>query len=94
MTAHASRAFDGETYEPELDFDRLTTLLERVYKRMSDGHWHTLAELATHCGGTEASVSARLRDLRKPRFGVHDVRNRLDEAQELADTEYLKGMTP
>lgn len=65
--------FDGATYEPDLDRERLSSLLERVHARMLDGRWHTLAELVAACGGTEASVSARLRDLRKPKFGSHDI---------------------
>jgi hypothetical protein len=65
--------FDGPTYEPTLDEARLTGQLERVWGVMRDGRWHTLAELVERCGGTTASVSARLRDLRKPRFGSHAV---------------------
>jgi hypothetical protein len=38
---------------------------------MSDGLYHTLTYLATRIGAPEASVSARLRDLRKPRFGAY-----------------------
>lgn len=72
----AHRRFDGETYEPPLDAERLTTLMERVAAVMRDGDWHTLRELAVRTGGTEASVSARLRDLRKPRFGGGTVERR------------------
>jgi hypothetical protein len=36
---------------------------------MSDGKWHTLAELEWRTEGSQAGVSARLRDLRKRRFG-------------------------
>jgi len=36
---------------------------------MSDGQWRTLGELSALTGDPEASISARLRDLRKPRFG-------------------------
>ena len=59
--------FDGETIEHENEA-RLQTLLERVYRIMSDGHWRTLGELARIAYGSEAGVSARLRDLRKPKF--------------------------
>lgn len=61
--------FDGDTIEPDIDNDRLSTQLERVRELMSDGQWRTLAEIASVVGGTEAAVSARLRDLRKERFG-------------------------
>jgi hypothetical protein len=76
VNAAVAPYFDGDTYEPELDQGRLATLLNRVHQHMLDGEWHTLAELARTCGGTEASVSARLRDLRKDRFGGNDVRKR------------------
>jgi len=68
--------FDGETYDPALDEDRLTRLLGRVWALMIDGRWRTLAEIQRAAGGTEASVSARLRDLRKDRFGAYKVRRR------------------
>ena len=37
---------------------------------------YTLAQIADDCAASEASVSARLRDLRKPRFGGHTVERR------------------
>lgn len=65
--------FDGETYAAEHDKDRLSTQLERVKRLMLDGRWRTLSAIAHITQGTEASVSARLRDLRKERFGSHTV---------------------
>ena len=64
-------AFDGRTYEPEHDHKRLTGQLNRVYECMSNGKWWQLNGLAIWAGGTETSCSARLRDLRKPKFGSH-----------------------
>lgn len=61
--------FDGATFEPAADGARLAGQLERVLALMRDGEWRTLAEIAAAVGGSEAGVSARLRDLRKPRFG-------------------------
>lgn len=61
--------FDGVTYDPTRDGERLTSQLERVKQLMLDGQWRTLDQVAAVCGGTTASVSARLRDLRKPKFG-------------------------
>jgi hypothetical protein len=52
------------TLEPE-DIPRLQTLMARVEGIMQDGRWHTLAELSARCNGTEASCSARIRDLRR-----------------------------
>lgn len=61
--------FDGDTCVPELDEKRLSTQLVAVRDLMVDGRWRTLPMIASAVGASEASVSARLRDLRKPRFG-------------------------
>lgn len=68
--------FDGATYDEQHDGARLRTQLERVRVVMAGGEWHTLAELARRVQGSEAGVSARLRDLRKPRFGGYRVQAR------------------
>jgi hypothetical protein len=65
--------FGGETFDPEKDGPRLSGQLAAVKELMSDGHWRTLAEIAGGVGGSEAGVSARLRDLRKGGFGGHTV---------------------
>lgn len=65
----APSLFDGVTYSPARDGKRLGTQLERVRSLMADGQWPTLAEIAKAVGGSEAGVSARLRDCRKPRHG-------------------------
>ena len=70
------RHFDGITYQPELDFNRLSTQLERVKALTLSSDWWTLRELADRTGASEASVSARLRDLRKQRFGGYTVERR------------------
>lgn len=69
--------FDGVTYEPEHDKARLTSLYVRVFEVMSAGRWMTLGEI-NHAAGasSEASISARLRDMRKERFGGHTVNRR------------------
>jgi hypothetical protein len=67
-TAQRDLFFDGPTFEPELDGKRLAGQLGRVAMLMRDGSWRTLAEIAEAVGGSEAGVSARLRDLRKARF--------------------------
>ncbi len=68
--------FDGETFDKDLDGPRLTSQLELVKQVASTGAWWTLRHLATLCGGTEASISARLRDLRKEKFGGYVVEKR------------------
>ena len=64
-------AFGGRTYDADLDGKRLGAQLTRVLRAMSDGRWRTLAELQAHIFSAsnkrdpEASISARLRDIRK-----------------------------
>jgi hypothetical protein len=69
----APTLFDGITISPALDNARLSGLLSKVHAVLLDGQWHTLAELHERCGGSEAGISARLRDLRKEKFGAHNV---------------------
>ena len=78
-----SRRFDGETYEPVRDADRLTGQLRRVWNVASDGRWRTLATIADLAApATEAAVSARLRDFRKARYGAHVVERRRVEGRQ------------
>ena len=65
--------FDGDDYNDRRDRVRLTGQLERVYKFISDGGWHSVEEIAQATGDPATSVSAQLRNLRKERFGDHDV---------------------
>ncbi len=70
------RHHDGDTYEPEHDKVRLNRQQQLVYSVMRDGVWRTLSEIAEETGEPEASISARLRDFRKPKFGKFDVQRR------------------
>ena len=92
--------FDGETYDPVLDHERLTRQVDRVLSALFDARrngdetahalgvdpgewgWITLRDLSNRLGIPEASVSARLRDLRKPRFGGFTVLRRRHEDQD------------
>lgn len=65
--------FDGDTFDPDRDAIRLTKQWWDVWSLMSDGRWRTLHRIGLSTGHPEASVSARLRDFRKPRFGGHKV---------------------
>ena len=65
--------FDGETFDPQRDGTRLQIQFERVRSIVLDGQWHTLPELHEATGFPEASISARLRDLRKKKFGGYEV---------------------
>jgi hypothetical protein len=68
--------FDGATYDKAKDGSRLRIQLQKVKHLMLDGKWRTLAEIAAFVGSPEASVSARLRDLRKNKFGAYTVERR------------------
>lgn len=67
---------DGETYERSFDFERLNRQARAVWDVMLDKQWRTLREISSECGHPEASVSARLRDFRKEKFGGHTVERR------------------
>ena len=64
---------DGETFVYARDGKRLAAQHERVLSLMLDSKWRTLRQIAQETGDPEASVSARLRDLRKPQFGGYAV---------------------
>ena len=68
--------FAGPTFDPALDADRLSTQCGRVYDTMSDGKWRTLAEISAVTCDPEASISAQLRHLRKPKFGGYTILRR------------------
>ena len=68
--------FDGATFDEELDGERLARQLQRVKDLMRDGKWRTLYTIAAKVQGSEAAVSARLRDLRKEKFGSWTVEKR------------------
>lgn len=72
--------FDGPTYDPKQDHGRLTGQLLRVYTLMKDGKWRTIDEIVFALRQPKAvshtGVSARLRDLRKEKFGGYTVEHR------------------
>lgn len=77
--------FGGSTYDSELDQYRLGTQLQYVWVYMQDERWHYPEELEENvptgrfdADGVErhfrwASISARLRDFRKPENGGHNI---------------------
>lgn len=73
--------FGGGTFDPKLDGGRLKALFDRALALMSDGQWRTLAQVHEQIGGTEASVSARLRDFRKIEFGGYCMESLRDPKQ-------------
>lgn len=70
-------AFDGQVYDPLHDDQRMRHQLGMIFAVMMDGSWRTLGEISHVTGNLpEASVSAQLRHLRKPRFGSYVVQKR------------------
>ena len=65
--------FNGADYESKRDNSRLAGQIQRVFKAMSDGRWRSLGQIEELTGDPQASISAQLRHLRKPRFGGHAV---------------------
>lgn len=71
--------FNGADYQPTRDNPRLEKQHIRVLELMKDEKWRTLRQIAELINAPEASISAQLRHLRKPRFGGHSVnRNYID----------------
>jgi len=52
---------------------------ELIWRLISTGDWYTLAEISEATGAPEASVSARLRDFRKPKYGNFVVDKQYDD---------------
>lgn len=90
-TKQTDPEFDGPTYDPEQDKNRLSSQLGRVYDCMRDHKWRTLDEIQAATKDPAASISAQLRHLRKPRFGTYRVekRHRGDPEQGLFEYRVL-----
>jgi hypothetical protein len=67
---------DGEIFDRSRDLSRLNAQARDVYEYMKHGQWRTLADISANTGHPEPSVSARLRDLRKPTLGGMTVERR------------------
>lgn len=70
------QSFDGATIVRKRDNQRLQIQLAKVRRAMWDGQWRTLSELAEAVDAPQASVSARIRDLRKPKYGAYNIERR------------------
>ncbi len=69
---------DGATFSHKFDYERLNRQMRRVYDVVADGQWRSLRMISELAEAPEASVSARLRDLRKPQFGAFVVERTRD----------------
>lgn len=76
MSMLQAEHFDGDTFDAQEDGSRLTRQLYKIRHIMARGQWHTLAQLESLTGYPQASISARLRDLRKERHGAWDIQRR------------------
>ena len=68
--------FGGDTFSEAQDGQRLRKQLAAVKAFTADEQWYSLADISLSLGYPEASVSARLRDLRKRKFGAYVVQRR------------------
>jgi len=75
------------------DMARIARQRKAVFDLMASGAWLTLAEVAEMTGHPEASVSARIRDFRKVKFGGHIVDRRRRRANG-GQWEYRLEVTP
>ena len=89
-------AFGGDTFDPVVDGPRLTKQLDRVFSVLSTGHWYTLDELSNATRAPQASVSARLRDLRKTIHGgwIIEARRRGNKSRGLFEYRCLGQKKP
>lgn len=83
-----SAQFDGATYLPLFDQKRLEGQYEKVFAVMAHGGWWTLRQLANICECSEASISARIRDMRKEKRGGHTVNRRRGRCWDSGIHEY------
>lgn len=73
---------DGQTYDRGQDQPRLKGQTRAVFKVLQDRQWHQLEEIAAKLlsehdlKASTQSVSARIRDLRKEKFGSHEIERR------------------
>jgi hypothetical protein len=68
--------FDGFHYEPNKDKARLTKQIKKIYDVISSAKcWVTVDEINAHFVSPmpENSIQAQLRNLRKEKFGGHNV---------------------
>jgi len=80
--------FDGDAFDKAADQRRLSDQHRRVWAVMSDGAFRTLREIAQLTGDETHSISARLRDFRKEKFGRHTVQRRRRAEAERGIHEY------
>lgn len=58
------------------DVPRLERQVDRVLAALQSGGWWTIPSLASVARSSHCSASARIRDLRKPKYGSHTIETR------------------
>ena len=61
----------GPDYVEMRDGERILNQMGRIMEYIADEHWFTLRDIERDLGYGQASISAQLRHLRKPKFGSH-----------------------
>ena len=81
--------FGGATYDPARDRERLGHQFCTVVELMADGKSRTLQEIARETGFPEASISARLRDIRK-HYGTDAMESRRGDRNQWIYTAHIE----
>jgi hypothetical protein len=68
--------FDSGVDLSASDHIRLGAQIKRVLDALSDGCWHSVPEIARLTSDPEVSVSAQVRNLRKPKHGGYTIERR------------------
>ena len=72
----------GATFDPKQDGPRTSNQLRVVRDILSDGAWHPGPDIVAEASEilkqtcSDSSITARIRDLRKPRHGGHQIDRR------------------
>lgn len=69
--------FNGPSYDPEFDDERLRKQIKRVFDCMKDGKFRTVRQISAITKDPENSIQAQLRHLRKARFGGYTVNKQI-----------------
>lgn len=62
--------FKGDDYSPHRDRTRLKKQFDRVFDVMSDGRWHTIAEVSEITEDPPQSVARQIRYIRSKKEGL------------------------
>lgn len=79
MTPQICLDFDGKHFDREKDGARLSGQIQDVYAALRDGKWKTVEEIEAITGHPQNSISAQIRNLRKEKFGGHNIPGRYRE---------------